>query len=88
MNSSEKREPAPASFEIELPNFEQSWFMHPDPSVDLCVMPFEPLRRQAEILGREVFCCPLDEAFIADQQTLENLAALEDVVMVGYPIGL
>ena len=51
-------------------------------------MPFEPLRQQAQSQGKEVFSCPLADALIPDQQTLDNLSALEDVLMVGYPIGL
>lgn len=81
-------EPAPRSFVITLNNFEQRWFMHPDPLVDFCVMPFEPLRQQAQTMGKAVFNCPLPDAIIPNQAALENLAALEDVVMVGYPIGL
>jgi hypothetical protein len=78
--------PSPSSFSIMLKEFEQAWFRHPDPAIDLCVMPFEPLRQQAQAQGKEVFNCPLADALIPDQRTLDNLSALEDVVMIGYPI--
>jgi hypothetical protein len=51
-------------------------------------MPFEPLRHQAQSQRKEVFSCPLADALIPNQQTLDNLSTLEDVLMVGYPIGL
>jgi hypothetical protein len=80
--------PSASSFGVALNSFEKMWFMHPDPSVDICVMPFEPLRQQAQAQGKTVFNCPLDEALIPSQDTLDDLSAMEDVVMVGYPIGL
>ena len=80
--------PAPESFTIELRAFENEWFMHPDPAIDLCGMLFEPLRRQAEAYGKVVFNCVLDDSLIPGPEILEKLAALEDVVMVGYPSGL
>jgi len=59
--------PAPTSFAVTLPNFEQAWFSHPDINVDICVMPFEPLRQQAETQGKIVFNIPLTEEIIPDQ---------------------
>jgi hypothetical protein len=38
-NASGGNDPGPGSFVIAMENFEQQWFMHPDPTVDLCVMP-------------------------------------------------
>src|SRR5258708_7862180 len=52
--------PSATSFPVTIAEFQSAWFMHPDPSVDLCVMPFEPLRQQAQTQGKIVFCCPLD----------------------------
>lgn len=87
-NSSGQFEPSPTSFSITLGDFEQRWFMHPDPAVDICVMPFEPLRLAALAKGKEIFNKSFAENLIPTQETLESLSALEDVAMVGYPIGL
>ncbi len=83
-----KVSPTPESFEVSLSDFEKRWVMHPDPTIDLCVMPFEPLRQQAKAQGKEVFIFTLDDSLIPSETNLEDLAALEEVVMVGYPIGL
>ncbi|MBE7544090.1 MAG: serine protease [Bryobacteraceae bacterium] len=80
--------PSPTSFPVTITEFQSAWFMHPDPSADLCVMPFEPLRQQAQAQGKTIFSCPLDDSLIPNQTTLDGLSALEDIVMVGYPIGL
>src|SRR6185295_17168560 len=60
---------------------------HPG-DVDLSAMPFEPLRQQASKQGKEVFNIALTEELIPSEEQLKKLSALEDVVMVGYPIGL
>lgn len=62
--------------------------MHPDPDVDICVMPVEPLRRQSADAGRDPFATPLRDALIPTDEALTGLSAMEEVVMVGYPIGL
>jgi hypothetical protein len=59
-------EPAPGSFVITLNNFSQRWFMHPDPLVDICVMPFEPLRQQAKTMGKVVFNCSLSDVIFSE----------------------
>jgi hypothetical protein len=38
--------------------------------------------------GKSIFFMPIAEDLIPSQEVLERLIALEDVVMVGYPIGL
>jgi hypothetical protein len=80
--------PTANSFAVSMNDFERQWFMHPDPDVDICVMPFEPLRRQAVDAGKDAFAVPLPEALIPNDETLTGLSAMEEVVMVGYPIGL
>lgn len=63
------------------------WFFHS--TKDLCftfVNPiFEGVKKQ---YGKDVFHVANDASIIATQEKLKDLSALEDVVMVGYPIGL
>jgi hypothetical protein len=77
--------PSSKSFPIEIHN--PGFIDHPG-SVDLCAMPFEPLRAQAEAQGKHFFYVMLDETLLPTEEILSKLAAVEDVVMVGYPIGL
>jgi hypothetical protein len=51
-------------------------------------MPFEPLRQEALAQGQEIFYQPITEDFFPTTEILSNLSALEDILMVGYPIGL
>lgn len=73
---------------IGLNDFERRWVPHPDPNVDLCVMPINPLLQEADAAGHRFFCISLDKSLIPSQQELEDLGALEDVIMIGYPNGI
>lgn len=65
-----------------------SWMHHPDANVDLrCLFLAEALNKLQENHIR-VFFIPLETNLIPSSEVLESLSAIEDVVMVGYPIGL
>lgn len=65
-----------------------AWIHHPDSSVDLCCLLLAEALRQLEKNNTKVFYIPLKTNLIPTQNNLEELSAMEDVVMVGYPIGL
>jgi hypothetical protein len=69
-------------------NFEQAWIFHCDPTVDLCVMPIGPLLNEAKAQGKTFFRRCLGKDLIATSETMSELSALEEVVMIGYPIGI
>jgi hypothetical protein len=73
---------------VQLDNFEKRWIPHPDSSVDLCIMPIAPLLYEAREKGFEIFYTPFDKTLIPSSNELMELTALEDVIMVGYPIGI
>lgn len=73
---------------ISLDNFQQRWLFHPDANVDLCVMPINPLLQEADAAGHRFFYVPLDKSLIPSNEELEDLGALEDVIMIGYPNGI
>lgn len=61
---------------------------HPDPDVDLCGIPFLDSARCVEAIHGKVFHKHFDNSQIPTQQQLEDLDAVEDVMMIGYPNGL
>jgi hypothetical protein len=73
---------------VALENFENLWIGHPSEDVDLCVLPLAYLHREAERQGIRIFLVSLDTRMIPTAQELADLVAIEDVVMVGYPISL
>lgn len=80
--------PSGASFTVQFENFESLWVHHPHPSVDLCAMPFPPPMEFAEATGKSVFYKSFNDSLVLRDEQLAALNAVEDVLMVGYPIGL
>ncbi|PNV62803.1 serine protease [Clostridium sp. chh4-2] len=67
--------------------FHSKWIFHP--THDICCTLVNPLFQEVkERTGKEVFYIANEETLIYDISKLNELAALEEVVMVGYPNGL
>ena len=67
---------------------DQQWLMHPDPDIDLCAIPVAPLLELARKQGHEIFRKAIKEGIVPFQTALNELPAMQNVVMVGYPTGL
>lgn len=65
-----------------------AWIKHPDKNVDLRCLPFANVLHELEKRNVKVFYIPLEVELIAKKEQIEELSAMEEVVMVGYPIGL
>ena len=73
---------------VVLDNFESRWYLHPDNQIDLCAMPIAPLTKEADSIHKPIYYVILDKSLIPSQEDLDSFDLLEDIVMVGYPIGL
>jgi len=73
---------------VKLDAFEGRWVRHPAKDVDLCAMPIAPLLHAAEDQGKSFFYRSFGRDLIATSQTMSDLSALEEIVMVGYPMGI
>lgn len=73
---------------IEMDNFESRWILHPDKDIDLAVMPLGPLLNEAEKIKKYFFFIPLTENLLPSEALLKELTAVEEILMIGYPIGL
>lgn len=69
-------------------NFPHFWVPHPDPEVDLCAMPIAPLLMAAEQAKKKLFYMSLDKNLIPSDADLDDMTAMEDITMVGYPNGI
>ncbi len=68
-------------------SFPTDWHFHSDQ--DLCFCFAAPLLQQIkDQKQKDIFYIPIIENLIWDNTKLEELSAIEDVVMVGYPSGL
>ncbi|WP_414733876.1 S1 family peptidase [Acetobacterium carbinolicum] len=76
-------------FSFEIQDFEKAFFPHPDTSVDMCIMPMQPILEDARIrYNKNLFTISLDESIIPTPEQIEKFSTLEDIIMIGYPIGL
>jgi len=75
-------------FIVEFDNFQDIWIFHPDENVDLCIMPIAPLIHYANNRGIKLFYKAFGPDLIPDLSMLEELTPIEEVIMIGYPIGL
>lgn len=80
--------PSGKFFTVALDQFSRRWIPHLNQNVDLCAMLFQPLRVEAARQNKVIFNISLDKSLVLTDSALEELSAVEDVLMVGYPIGL
>lgn len=71
---------------FELDGFSQRWLYHK--SLDLAVMPIQPLLEQGRLAGHSYFFAPLMPELMPTAEELSDLPALMDIVLVGYPNGI
>lgn len=73
---------------IVLDNFESRWILHPDTTIDIAVMPIAPVLIDAAAKGVRPFYRKINKNLIPSDDNLKQLNAIEEVIMVGYPVGL
>lgn len=73
---------------IEFSQFEKEWLMHPDKEVDLAAFPLGRLIQEANKLGIEFHHVTISRKIIPSQRLYDSLSSMEEIVMIGYPIGL
>lgn len=61
---------------------------HPDPNVDLCAIPIAVFINAAYENGKRLFYRTLTADQLPRQEQLNELTAIEDIIMIGYPNGL
>lgn len=70
-------------------NFQDLWIEHPDPNVDLCIMPIGTILNDCiNHLGKNVSIKGFSENELINQDEINNLNSFEELFMVGYPNGL
>lgn len=75
-------------FAISFDNFESYWRLHPEDEVDLCAMPIATFVNEAEKRGDKLFYIPFTKDLLLKEKHKNELTAIEDVLMIGYPNGI
>lgn len=77
-----------SSCRIKVEDFSRCWIDHPDPDVDLCILPCAHILRDMESSGRKPFHAPLEPVLIPSKAEIDDLTAVEEILMIGYPNGI
>ena len=64
------------------------WYMHPNDAIDLCCLPIGQILNDLTQKGLSVYHEALDKTYLPTDEEINNLSAMEDVVMIGYPRGI
>jgi len=70
------------------PNFEGAWRFHPDPNVDLCAMPIAEIILSLKKRNMNPYFAPFNKSLFPSKKQLDDLGALEEIIMIGYPNGI
>lgn len=73
---------------VTITDGEASWIMHPDPQVDLCICLMGNVLHQMEQAGNPPYHVSFTMDELASPELTSSLVSMEDIVMVGYPIGI
>lgn len=71
-----------------IDGFECLWKKHPNNSVDLCAMSLELVLNVAALQKVRPFYITLNKDNLPTETFLNEITALEDIIMVGYPSGI
>lgn len=73
------------SFEIK--DFKNKCLFHPD-GVDLAIFPMSEILKVANDNNTAIFYRAVDDSYIPNDSIWNSLTIMEDIVMIGYPVGL
>jgi hypothetical protein len=74
--------------DLVIHNFDKYWKLHPNNNIDLCAMAIQPFLSDAKKIGINFHYQPLSFYDVPTENQLQELSALEEIVMIGYPNGL
>jgi Trypsin-like peptidase domain len=73
---------------FDLSNLGSYWTNHPDPNIDLAVMPASPLLESVARVGFKPFVRMFRQIDVATDADLRKLSPGDDILMIGYPVGI
>jgi hypothetical protein len=76
-------------FRLAITDWQQAWFGHPDPEIDIAICPFAPLEAHVKAQhGLDLFYRYVSGDMIPTAELAAKLDALEPVTFIGYPNGV
>jgi hypothetical protein len=76
-------------FRLSIDDWQNAWFGHPSPDVDIAIHPFAPLEAHIKQQhGLDLFYRFVSDEMIPSTEQAAKLDALESVTFIGYPNGI
>lgn len=76
-------------YDLKLNDFEKRWILHPDPNIDLCILPIANIHHEIKKAQKELFYTYLTMKDIPSKDEIANtISRIEDITVVGYPDGI
>lgn len=75
-------------FHLDIEDFSAAWFPHPDPAVDLAIVPLAPLDAAAHAQGVALYYHGIDSRLTLSGSDMHQFDALEEILFIGYPSGI
>jgi hypothetical protein len=69
-------------------DLKKSFKLHPNPKIDLCVLPINAILEACKKIGKRLFLRAFDSSLIPSEDQIEQIDAVEEIIMIGYPCGL
>lgn len=90
VESSDNGQPLDANhITISVNNLMKEWIPHPDPEIDVCLIPISKyIEECASKTGKQPYFRSISTKMTLTPTDAESLTAIEDVIMIGYPIGI
>ena len=73
------------SYQVVIDHAHIPWINHPDPSVDLSILPITSQLEHMRKQGQTPFFYPLTPSLIPDDEYLKSVTQTDEVIMIGYP---
>ena len=76
-------------FRLDIQDWSNAWFGHPDPTIDIAIAPFIPMEAHIKQTANvDLFYRCVDSTMLPTAEQLEQLDAIESVTFIGYPNGI
>jgi hypothetical protein len=75
-------------YRLNVADWASAWQFHPDPNVDVAVLPFGPVLQHIKEAKAEVFTRTIQHDLVASDDAMSKLDSLESVAFHGFPMGL
>ena len=73
---------------LPITDLENHWHFHPNPKMDVAIMPFGRIVRHIEKGGSQIFFKLVSGSLIPSLDEYHEMDAMEEILFIGYPSGL